>query len=256
MSRSTDYYNAIVSFIDILGFRSLILKHSADEIHRIIRLLKGHFEEKFYVLRGSGENLIDAEVVGPRSVNFSDCVVRVVPTDLSRQNSTLAWEILFLKQAQLRLAAMGVWTRGGIATGDIFHRRYHTYINSEEIFGPAMIRAYDLESGENNAIFPRIILDSSLSSKLLAETKIAIPDQDNIEIVVSPDKLIRQFEDDFYFVDYANPTWIDLNASPEKLLENARSAVKFALAGTIGARAIEKHKWTSRYLDAATAGRV
>lgn len=59
-------------------------------------------------------------------------------------------KIMTINKIQSHLATEGIFIRGGVTYGDIFYEKHR-------IFGPAMMRAYDLES--QYADFPRVIVD-------------------------------------------------------------------------------------------------
>jgi hypothetical protein len=61
--------------------------------------------------------------------------------------------LLSLGRMQVGIAAMGFFIRGAVTIGDLYHDR-------EVVFGPGLVRAYDLES--NTAIYPRIVLDPNV----------------------------------------------------------------------------------------------
>lgn len=77
---------------------------------------------------------------------FSDCFVFSVPTSYQGRIYSLVSEIMCL------LLKQGFALRGGIAAGKLFHQDH-------VVFGPALIRAYDIEQGE--AKFARVLVDPS-----------------------------------------------------------------------------------------------
>jgi hypothetical protein len=90
------------------------------------------------------------------SFNFSDLTVRStrIPDD-ANIGDFVDWELFYLAANQLALATNGVLVRGGICIGDLFVRAGKTML-----FGPALVKAYKLES--EYAVYPRIIIDRDL----------------------------------------------------------------------------------------------
>jgi len=74
--------------------------------------------------------------------------------------------LLDLAYIQARLAEDGTLIRGATTIGDI-------YVNDRLIFGPALIRAYELERGV--ASYPRIILDSRVFDRLADSAELRMP---------------------------------------------------------------------------------
>lgn len=153
-SEKVTYKKAIVSFIDILGFRGLVT-HGRNDPSMVLGVIKkfrefhGNYKHD-EIIKGvelsSDENELSAD---NKAYLFSDCVVRVQDCPLEGGEAVFLLEVTRLMAAQRALIGEGIFIRGGITYGDIFY-------NQDTIFGPAMIEAYDLESKE--AIFPRLIV--------------------------------------------------------------------------------------------------
>jgi len=146
-TQSFPYRRAIVTFIDILGFREIVAQRSSDEIGEILEQLRG--------IASDGNEGVVLEAGLAASLAFSDSVVRVCPVDTQRKTGAVFYELLSLVFAQAHLAARGVFLRGGVTIGNIFFDQ-----ETKMIYGPALVKAYDLES--NFAIYPRIVLDPEL----------------------------------------------------------------------------------------------
>jgi hypothetical protein len=141
LSKSVRYENRIVAFCDILGWRSKIERagnrpKDVARIYDVVRLfsqLKAEYEAK-------------NEHRGMRLTTFSDNVVISVPA--SKNNTILM--LIIVARAQLFAARQGHFIRGAITVGKLVH-------DDHVVFGPALNRAYELES--TVAKYPRIILD-------------------------------------------------------------------------------------------------
>ena len=146
------YETAIVTFMDILGFRDLIQRKSADEVSQAIDLFREnspqHVDSTLGELEAAG--LLDGphEAVpgDARVIAFSDSIIRVQPAGME---SGLFYELLGVLHAQGELVMRGILIRGGVALGEVF-------VSDDRIFGPAFVEAYEIES--KVSIYPRIVV--------------------------------------------------------------------------------------------------
>lgn len=135
-----EYTSRVVAFFDILGWRSKVISAGSDpakiaKLHNILLL--------FSLLRSNEEsNAIPAQL----ATSFSDNVV--ISTTLKQEFVHFA--LIQAAAAQLFAAAEGFFVRGGITVGQIFHDR-------NVVFGPALNRAYELESRHSK--YPRLTVD-------------------------------------------------------------------------------------------------
>jgi hypothetical protein len=141
------YKQAIVVFLDILGFRDMIREAKDDDakiasIHTALlslRLLAGFWQEK-----GIG----DGTTIYPIKCDlFSDTVV--MSCDVVTENA-LFWVLENIVNAQNLLIHQNCFARGAVTVGK--HRQENNLV-----FGPALIQAYELE--QSLASWPRVIID-------------------------------------------------------------------------------------------------
>lgn len=166
------YQKRVCCFIDILGFKNHINEtvDSADHfniekinsIKSVLSLLKELNNET---------NFSKSKQV----TFFSDSIVISFRIDDDSEFPLILNELML---SNIELINKGYLIRGGIATGFLVHD--HNFI-----FGPAMLKAYDLES--NKAIFPRIIIDKN---DLQQHSSLS-----ELSSILSDDK-------DFYYIDY------------------------------------------------------
>ena len=158
MADSPQYRQALVSFIDILGFRDLVSKATVPEILSVL-------ESKERLTLHWGRNFPTKATDGT-TVTFSDLIVNVTFLNQPCPLYSLFDQFVTMGFRQLLLAMAGTFVRGGIALGDI-------YVSDKMIFGPALIKAYDLERG--TAKWPIIAVDPALvgSIDLLSPQHIA-----------------------------------------------------------------------------------
>jgi len=158
------YHDSLVSYFDILGFRSAIEGCSPQEIQSVlIRMGSLSYNDK------------RLRVITRRGVStFSDHVVRTVMLEgLSEMQQAEAVEVELsqIRLVQANLAGRGWLVRGGITQGPVF-------IDDEFVFGPALVEAYELE--HDMAKWPRIILHEKLRAKLVGDEHLALQADDGI----------------------------------------------------------------------------
>ena len=130
------YRPAIVSFIDVLGFPEIVQNSSAGDILHALRLVQetgAPAEEKLVP-----KAILEREVNRTKAIAFSDSIVRVRYYDAEYNEGSLFHELISLVHMQAELANGGVFVRGGLSIGGIFFEK-------NEIFGPALICAYDFK---------------------------------------------------------------------------------------------------------------
>ncbi len=172
MMREQTYENRIVAFIDILGFAEIISKTDKDGNEQINNLSKAFL--RIRELLGIDEP--DEDAAPTREITqFSDSIVVSFAVNEDKEFRFLLEELLHL---QIELLKYDILIRGGIYYGSLVH-------NDKLLFGPALVKAYRLESEAANS--PRIILPKSINEFVAVETI---------------KKLIANDEDDFFYLDY------------------------------------------------------
>lgn len=188
----TAYRTAVVSYLDILGFRDLIeqsLSNPArvDEILDILRILKK--ASSAMGSRGQDENGNPIFYTD----NFSDTLIRTTFRGSLPFVKYVDAELMILSGIQTELiTSHRVLVRGGVSVGPF-------YRDDEQLFGPALVESYIL--GEKIASYPRIMISDSVM-------------QIKKEYEHTPDSFLttyvgRDDEDGKYFVDYLNGSYRD-----------------------------------------------
>ena len=138
--RGTRYERRIVLFIDFLGFKELV-----DRTTREATLLPDVLAAMDVVgkVGRSNKEMFKSQ----RSTQFSDCMVVSVRVE---ETSAVFWLLNDVALTIIEVAERGFLLRGAITVGDLLHTTRH-------VVGPAMVRAYELES--RDAIYPRVIVD-------------------------------------------------------------------------------------------------
>ncbi len=138
------YEKKFVVFFDILGWRNKIAAAGEDakavaRLHNILALFRMLADQKE-----------DSDRARSRMTTFSDNVV--ISHSLERQRSL----VFLVGMIQVCAAMERYLVRGGLTAGSIVH-------NEKVVFGPALNRAYELES--RVAVFPRIVVDAACVSR-------------------------------------------------------------------------------------------
>lgn len=181
-----NYENRIVLFIDMLGFKDVILKsigneNYIDSIYGVIESISHFFD--------SHEMYSKSKVV----TQFSDSIVI---SFLEDEISEVYYTLADIQKLIVLLINQGFVFRGGISYGKLIH-------NDIALFGPAFIDAYYLESKKAN--YPRIIVTEDVVN--IGENNHAhrnSKSKDKYSLIEKKwiERIILQDDDGFYFVNY------------------------------------------------------
>jgi len=229
------YEKAIVSFIDILGFRELIDSSTAEEVKAVLEFVHKFAKPE---IEDEEDHFFDAE-----AISFSDCVIRVrkIEKGLNSKNplGLVYYELHDLMLAQKMLIYDGVLLRGGIAYGDI-------YFDGEHIYGSALNHAYELEA--NYAVYPRIVL----SPDLIKEVKVnhllkdeSRTHQQELDLIKN---YILQGEDGLWFLNYIDiRNLVNPDSLPGYLLAHKEIIYKGAQKFSNMSKKLSKYLWMAKY---------
>jgi len=181
------YEKAIVTFIDILGFKDLVKCKSSQEIHEILKILEQ--------AATPGEQ--DKWLYAPETKVFSDSIIRIrkinTKANIGLQIGILFHELSDLIDAQVKLICNNTLIRGGVTFGDIF-------VDDNQIYGPAFIRAHDLESKFAN--YPRVVVDPALIREFKKNNLLRNENHSLKQESSYIKEMIRLGDDGLYFNDY------------------------------------------------------
>jgi hypothetical protein len=182
--RMPKYRQALVTYIDFLGFKNLLDSKTPNQIIEILSSLKRAISEGRYITG-----------TGPRTsiATFSDHVVRESkcdPTDVESLRRVLDDEMTAIGHMQYELLDYEnpLLIRGGISLG-------LSYVTNKFAFGPAMVKAYQLEQ---IARFPRIVVDPDVIAAISKKT------EDGGDYALERQYQLRQDRDGMFIVDYLN----------------------------------------------------
>ena len=141
------YSDRYIAFVDILGFSNTVRNSitSPRQASELVKALDRNHDRWVDPALKSTHGVYDADF---KVTTFSDCTVMSVastPTDLQ-------YLLLMVTQFALDLMSNGLFVRGGIAKGLLYH-------SEKAVFGPAFLDAYALE--HEIALYPRIVVDKN-----------------------------------------------------------------------------------------------
>lgn len=209
------YENRIVIFLDILGWGALV-DDSTTGPKILVKVLDNLKELTNYNSDDDNSDPFDTRVT-----HFSDSLVISLP-ERDAYPERIDFFLLGLISTTVNLE---LFIRGGITIGDIYHKEGF-------IFGPALNRAYKLES--KKAKYPRILLDETIYRKWT----------DN-QLNSSWTKL----RDEYYFYDFIKK----LSSSPynaEHHLKPVKNAIENGLHKHSNDRNVFiKYHWLAKYFN-------
>ncbi len=192
--KKVKYENCFVAFLDILGFKDKVFETKKDD-KLLDTLIKSLRINQYFTQSNKKEvgNNTKKKKIEIRSYFFSDSFVFM----MKENKEDLVHLFLIIRYLQDRFWENDLCFRGAITKG----KMYWPKSNKENIIlGPAMIKAYKLES--QIAIYPRIIISKSLLNYINNENISAWP-------IGNRGKKLKQFikkdKDGVYFFDILHP---------------------------------------------------
>lgn len=191
---SNEYEECLVSFLDILGFRSMLKNEAPGNIARFLEVIrKASMPDESESTREPNnkgeESVVQVEIV-------SDAIVRARTINANYQGGYLYWELLDLLHIQIACIAHGVAVRGAVTIGDL-----HLGDDlSGPVFGPALVRAYEMESDE--VVFPRIAVDETVLSRLQTDPSLRRDEHTLEQEMEFCDELLAEDLSGLRYIDY------------------------------------------------------
>ncbi|AGB73105.1 MULTISPECIES: hypothetical protein [Rhizobium] len=239
-ANASNYEPAIASFIDVLGFQALLNSRTPAEIHNIILDLREFSTPDELPARRMKDVRLSSRAFAE---SVSDAVVRVRVFDTQYADGALFNELLDLLHIQIQCINSGVLIRAGVAIGDV-----HVGLNGKgPIFGPAMVRAYQIESEE--ARYPRIVIDEAAYRLFLADSRLHNENHDPEEEAGYVNGLLRVGEDGTRYIDYltAGEGEFDDFANYLQFMERHADLLRRNLGTTHRPNVHRKYVWLARY---------
>lgn len=224
------YRESIVTFLDILGFRNVVTSRGFDDIENMLDAMS----ETAAAPVGEAGKKTDV-------LSFSDSVIRARPTSSKDVFADLLHEVADLAHAQWSLMEYGILVRGGITIGKIA-------MGPGRAFGPAFVRAYDLESSLAGA--PRIVLDPTVVQTIRSEVSRQKGTTAKRELIETLKHNVRLGEDGLWFVDYIGTAARTIGDATEVTAALGRfrsEIIARANAQKADSRELPKYLWLIRY---------
>lgn len=177
------YENRIIFFIDILGFKSLI-DASIEEKNVFSLIMKAIGVFHHYKHSVEYQKINKSKQI----TQFSDSVVISFKVE---DESELFFTLLEMQHMIIDLLNIGILVRGGIGYGECVHTK-------KLLFGPALVRAYELES--KHAKKPRIIIDKDVVDIAINKGKSDHHSYDMEEEHIM--KILWKDDDGFLYINY------------------------------------------------------
>jgi hypothetical protein len=240
-----EYEPCIVTFVDVLGFRELVNTRTAADVHRVIAALERFTRPDRSEL--SKEDLGLISQAHARSV--SDAIVRIRPYKTLYQDGALFHEIIDLLHAQIELVNLGVLVRAGLTVGNAY---VGAKLN-EPVFGPAMVRAYDIESKE--AIFPRIVIDDDALNQHRLDKYLRSDNNSLADEIKLFDRLLARGEDGTRYIDYLGAAGeFDDPAGHLQFLQTHATLIRTGRTENKNRAVLRKFEWLAVYHNKQVEG--
>jgi hypothetical protein len=236
------YSECVITLLDVLGFKNIVNRKPADEIWQILGLL----EE---ITQSSAS---DRTELGRNIFAFSDTVVRTsaltTPNGKRPTYGVLYHEILNMVHVQMSLIYRHkVFLRGAITCGDVIHE-------SQRIFGPGFLRAYELET--QIACFPRIVIDPDALTTYQKTPALRASHHTHSQDVEYVARMLREDTDGVWFVDYLAAAKEEVGGDCQwlRFLSKHKDAIIEAASGQeTMSRISQKYNWLADYHNRVVA---
>jgi hypothetical protein len=211
------YDDKVVAYLDILGFRGLVLQ-SRDRAETVIRRLDDAIKSRLECLTLEG---------GPDwfSVKlFSDCFC------LSCRDGDLGLLLSEMSFLQWDLASGGIFIRGGLSSG-------RHYENERIIFSEGLIRAYELQHSDP---YPRVLIDPVLVERIRRERS----DHYRNGLL----RFVLKGQDGVYFLDYLHhPGYEEMGVLDEMFEAHKDAIIEQVALNRSRPGIVAKYRWLAEY---------
>ena len=237
------YERCVVTFFDILGFRTLLKQRSARDIASMMstfRFVARHNEPVKPIRRKK-----DARLLSQAHVEWvSDAIVRSRTIDVRQKSGLFTWELIDLLHIQIGCIRNGILIRGATTIGLM-----HLGLNFDgPVFGPALVDAYEMEDSE--VVYPQIvIMDEALKThkndKSLWNEGHQYSDEEGFL-----ERWLRRDGAGPYYLDYLRASYSEFDY-PEtdwfEFLDIHKTLIKMGLKAKLCARVKRKYAWLREY---------
>lgn len=239
------YEDRIVVFLDVLGWKTAIKLSESDP--SLVQDLG--ISLQWLQMMGGMDPIIQQinELGGQEITQFSDCVV----ISILDKNSALPRVLMLLNVIVWHLSSKGLFVRGGITKGKLVHKRMMVY-------GPALIRAYQLESEKDFGKLPRILLDPDCANDLWLKGS-SISTRTGEILGHEHDTAWRRDSNGFYFYDWLSQRlWLgtvpSISRPSEEVINDVLEPIRMLIINRLDEYrsdpdVFEKYKWLAEYFN-------
>lgn len=165
MEKGYHYKEKFIAFIDILGFKNLIVTGGEGIIERVVETIEkslGEYKKRFIL----DPSVPDTDMMGyrvldidPKYYLMSDSIILTIDDD---ENNLFRF-LLGIITIQKKFIESNIFVRGAVVKGDIFESEGSDGI-SNMVFGPGGIEAIQMEA--RDPVYPRIVVSESVIESL------------------------------------------------------------------------------------------
>lgn len=181
MAKELKYKKGIVTFLDFLGWRNLLITKSPAELARILAIFRYEGDPKPKLLKKVDGKVVRSDEDDDEWASMyeyaalSDCFFRCTDAEhkinINYPHGQVFHELNALVFIQGKLLYEGYLIRGAVTFGEYYGSRDS---HGSALFGPAIAKSYEIETKLAN--YPRIVIDpvliaEFLSSKFLKATQ-------------------------------------------------------------------------------------
>lgn len=238
----TGYEECIVTYLDILGFRSMLESQTPREIAQTL-------EEFRWITKPSKlESKREPKEVGEESVVrveiISDAIVRARTTKAMYQGGYLFWELLDLLHIQCSCINSGVIVRGALTIGEL-------HLGDDlrgPVFGPALVKAYEME--RDAVVYPRIVVETAVLDRLHNDPTMYDEGRTLDQELEHIDELLTEDHSGLWYIDYLSAVESECDDYNQYLrfLESHKTLVEKGLKSSKGDLKVrKKYDWLRSY---------
>lgn len=232
------YETRYIAFLDILGFSDMVERSTKNQsiLNNINKAINYIYEVRHDNYHGS---LAQVEL-GKEVTTFSDSIVISYNASTPGGGFHVLIDLVFIC---IDLLSLGILVRGGVTVDPLIHNR-------KKCFGPAMNKAYKMESKDAN--YPRIIIDADVLEYDLKNPGSVNTVEWEYQYLMnlihkdSNDKLLfldylkqqNEFDESDFYLEFLYNTRNFIMENLTKFKENEKSK-----------RVYEKYKWLKQYYN-------
>lgn len=236
-----DYEECLVTFLDILGFQSLLNTRTVPEIRDMLSAFRRGAAGDAEASRRMDEVRMYSEV---HAEIVSDAIVRTRTVHTQYQDGSFIHELIDLVHVQIACIANGILVRGAMTIGPM----NIGFSFNEPVFGPGLVQAYHME--EREVIFPRIAIHESLIERHRVDSSLWREGHTYEHEKEHLDNLLRQDESGLHYIDYLRASLYELDEGHGgwvEFLSRHKALIERGFSEASGPVVRRKYNWLKNY---------